>query len=95
MDESVVARGDEPPFEARSPNCFRRVLRVLLNLHDVSSVEIVLSPKPTLELEAFPSRLSGMVDAPLLRGGELSYELVLCEELDDLFAYGSCGEGPD
>ena len=34
------------------------------------------------------------MDSPLLRGGELSEELVLREEFDDLFAQTLGGEGP-
>jgi hypothetical protein len=63
---------------------------VLSNLRDVPSVKVVLNPQPALMMEAFASCLNRRVDAQILRGGgELSDELVLCEELDDLFANGS------
>jgi hypothetical protein len=35
------------------------------------------------------------VDPPFVRGGELSDEVVLSEELDDLFTQVPGGEGPD
>jgi len=68
---------------------------VLSNLRDVPGVEVVLYTKHALVREAFVSCLARRADAPLLRGSELSEEFFLCEELDGLFANGSCCEGPN
>ena len=47
-------------------------------------------------LEALATRFRRGVDSPLLRGGEieLSDELILREEFDDLLAPAHGGEGP-
>ena len=105
MGEGVVDRGDEHTFETRSPGGFRTVLCVLSNLRDVPCVEVVLNLEPALMMEAVASCLSRRVDAPLrggcgvgwggVGGGELSDELVLCDEIDGMFANGSYGEGSD
>ena len=45
-------------------------------------------------MEAPVTLLRRGVDSPLLRGGELSDELALLEEFDDLLAHAPGGEGP-
>ena len=45
-------------------------------------------------LEAFATSFCRGVDPPILRGGELSDELVFREELDDLLAQAPGCEGP-
>ncbi len=44
-------------------------------------------------LEALATHFNRGVDSPLFRGGELSDELVLPEEFDNLLAHAPGGEG--
>jgi hypothetical protein len=66
---------------------------VLAGLRDVPGVEVIPDPQPTFVLEALASGLRQIVDVPLVWGVEISDKLVICEELDGLFAHGSCCEG--
>ena len=57
-------------------------------------VEVVLDPEPPFVMQAFATSFCRRVDPPVLRGGEPSGELVLNEELDDLFTQALGCEGP-
>jgi hypothetical protein len=64
-----------------------------VDLRHVPDVEFVLDQEPMFVLETLTLGLRRRVDAPLVRGTEFSNMLVLCEELDGLFALGPYCEG--
>ena len=68
---------------------------MLENIRDVPSGEVIVYQELALMMEAFATCFRRRVDAPLLWGGEFLDELVLYEELDGMFAQGSCSEGPN
>jgi hypothetical protein len=95
LGEVGIEGGYHSTLETYSCSCSCGVLRVLSDLEGDPLVGVVDAPHTTLMLEAGTSCLCRGVDPLPVGRGQFLNGSSLDEDVDGMFEYNSCGEGPD